>query len=82
MNHRDFWESGFRVIGLNGVHKGKCICGNPDCKALYKHPIVSNWQYTPDWSEEQIETMEEMDQFATGYGVLVKGLLVLSLIHI
>jgi Protein of unknown function (DUF3987)/Bifunctional DNA primase/polymerase, N-terminal/Primase C terminal 2 (PriCT-2) len=78
MNQRDFWESGFRVIGLNGVRKGKCTCGNPDCKALYKHPIVSNWQYTPDWSEEQIETMEQMDQFATGYGVLVKGLLVID----
>ena len=78
-NQNDFYDAGFRVFGLHGVDsKGNCECGNPECKALYKHPIVSNWQHTPEWSEEQFETMHEMGQFDTGYGVLVYGLLVVD----
>jgi hypothetical protein len=43
-----------------------------------KHPRSANWQYSPVWSQEQIETMEMSDQFITGYGVLVHGLLVID----
>ena len=79
MNYKDFWEAGYRVIGLNKIIKNNlCSCGQAGCKAIGKHPIASNWQYAPLWSEEQIETMEATDQFATGYGVLVKGLLVID----
>jgi len=81
MYHRIFWEAGFRVFGLYGRGKdGKCECGNPKCseKSLFKHPRVSNWQHTPNWSEEQLETMEMMKQFRTGYGVALRGVLVVD----
>lgn len=75
----DFIDSGYRVFGLNGANPdGSCKCNNADCKAAFKHPIASNWQHTPEWSEEQLETFMEMGHFRTGYGVLVKGLLVVD----
>lgn len=81
--HREFWESGLRVFGLYGAHKDAsggivCDCGNPHCKAPLKHPISANWQHSPEWDEEQIEAMEMAGQFATGFGVLCKGLLVVD----
>jgi len=81
MEYRIFWEAGFRVFGLYGRGKdGKCECGNPKCneKTLFKHPRVSNWQHTPNWSEEQLETMELMKHFRTGYGVLLRGFMVVD----
>lgn len=81
MNYREFWEAGFQVFGLYGRGRdGKCQCGNPHCpeKSLFKHPRVSNWQHTPHWSDEQMETMEAMDQFATGYGCVLRGKLVVD----
>jgi len=78
-NHRDFWEAGYGVFGLHGITKdGHCTCHNKDCKAVLKHPIMANWTATPAWSEEQLETFEEANQFETGYGVLVKRLLVID----
>lgn len=75
----DFIDSGYRIFGLNGGNDdGSCGCGNPECKAAYKHPVASNWQHTPEWSEDQLEVMQEMGQLDTGYGVLVKGLLVVD----
>ena len=71
--HRSFWEAGLRVFGLHGViPQGECACGDPTCKAVLKHPLVSNWQHTPHWSEEQLEVMETSDQFKTGYGILCR----------
>ena len=78
MNQYDYIEAGLKIFGLNGVHKGVCGCGNEECTALFKHPISSNWQHTPHWSDEQLETMEEMDQFKTGFGVLVENLLIID----
>jgi hypothetical protein len=79
MQYREFREAGYRFFGLYGANsKGRCGCGNPECKAAYKHPIASNWQHTPDWDDEQVETMELMGQLDTGYGVLVRGLLVID----
>ena len=78
-NHRDFWEAGYRVFGLHPITKQRtCGCGKPDCKAVGKHPIMSNWTAIPEWSEEQLDNFELADHFATGYGVLVKGLLVID----
>jgi hypothetical protein len=77
-NQFDFIGAGIRIFGLHGAKNGLCDCGNPECKALFKHPIASNWQHTPDWSDEQLDTMQEMGQFDTGYGVLVNGLLVVD----
>ena len=81
MEYRIFWEAGFRVFGLYGRDKdGKCECGNPHCpeKSLFKHPRVSNWQHTPHWSEEQLDTMVEMRQFKTGYGIALREVLVVD----
>jgi hypothetical protein len=39
---------------------------------------LSNWTSVPEWSEEQLENSEEAGHFATGYGVLVKGLIVID----
>lgn len=78
--YRKFWEAGYRVFGLFGANsKGQCACGNPDCKAAYKHPLTRSWQHTPLWSTEQLETMEVTGQFKTGYGVLVRGMLVIDI---
>lgn len=79
MTHREFWEAGHLVFGLHGVTpEGTCKCGDPNCKAVLKHPLASNWQHTPHWSEEQLEVMEMMGQFDTGYGILTRDLLVVD----
>lgn len=79
LQHRAFWEAGYRVFGLYGAdERGMCECGSHLCKAAYKHPRISNWQHTPDWSEEQMDAMEASDQFKTGYGVVCNGLLVID----
>jgi Bifunctional DNA primase/polymerase, N-terminal/Primase C terminal 2 (PriCT-2) len=79
MSYRAFWEAGYRVFGLHPINPdGSCGCGKKDCGAAGKHPLVTNWQHTPIWSEEQLEVMEETGQVESGYGVLVRGLLVLD----
>ncbi len=71
--YRTFWEAGFSVFGLHGVLPDRsCACGNSSCRAVLKHPRVSNWQHTPHWSEEQLARMEAMGQFKTGYGILCR----------
>ena len=75
---RDYLEAGFRVFGLHGVTQGICDCGNPDCAALYKHPLMRNWQHTPQWSAEQLDVMEDKGDFDTGYGILIKEHLVVD----
>ncbi len=76
--YADFMDAGYRVFGLNRIIGDQCTCGIEDCPAAGKHPIASNWQYSPHWDEEQIEVMEMSGQLSTGYGVLVKGLLVVD----
>lgn len=78
MIYRDFADAGIRIFALWSVRDGVCDCGDPECMVPGKHPRASNWQHTPQWSEDQLEVMEEMDQFETGYGVLAKGLLVVD----
>lgn len=71
-NLYDFIDAGYRIFGLHGgTPEGACKCGNPLCEAAYKHPVSSNWQHTPQWSEDQIEGFEAMGTFRTGYGVLM-----------
>jgi hypothetical protein len=77
--HRQFWEAGYRIFELHPIANGKCGCGRPSCEAVGKHPLISSWQHTPSWSEEQIETMELVGHVQTGYGVLVRGLLVIDI---
>ena len=70
----DFIDAGFRIFGLYGANAdGSCACGKEGCEAAYKHPVASNWQHTPEWSEEQLEGMQEMGLLDTGYGVVVRA---------
>lgn len=78
MSHWDYIEAGFKVFSLHGVTNGACDCGNPECKALYKHPRTKNWQHTPAWTDEQVEVMEITGQFDTGFGVLCEGWLIID----
>lgn len=77
MIHDDFRESGYKVFGLLGPvdHDGSPL----DARLAYKKPYSSGWQHTPDWSDEQWETMHDMGMFETGYGVLMSGLLVVDI---
>jgi hypothetical protein len=78
-HHTDFIDAGYKVFGLHGIlPSGLCACGWDKCSAPGKHPQAANWQHTPHWSDDQLETLEQMGQFDTGYGVLVDGLLVVD----
>jgi len=80
MNQHDYIGADFRIFGLHGVDsEGHCECGNPHCKAILKHPRTSAWQHTPNWSDEQLDTMETMGQFNTGFGVLVNEHIVIDI---
>lgn len=80
MIYDQFLEAGYPIFGLHGINKdGSCACGNPNCKAAGKHPILKQWQYSPLWSDEQLETMQETGQLSTGYGVLCTGLIVIDI---
>jgi len=74
----DYIESGFKIFGLHGASGGVCNCGDAECTAILKHPIMSNWQNVPNWSDDQIECFNELGHFNSGFGVLVKGFLVVD----
>lgn len=76
MIYRDMWIAGFRVFPLMA---DKDDNGEPlDEKEAFKRPRSSGWQSTPQWSSEQLQFMEESEQFATGYGVVCSGLIVVD----
>lgn len=79
MNHIDYLEGKFKVFGLHKIVGGKCTCDIHDCQAAGKHPRISSWQFTPDWSDEQIDCMEMTGQFATGFGVICDGFLIIDI---
>ena len=74
----DYIDAGFKVFGLHGLANGVCGCGDVECTAILKHPIISNWPNVPHWSEEQIECFSELGHFNTGFGVLCKGWLIID----
>lgn len=75
----DYVEANFKVIGIHEVIGGMCGCGDPECKAVYKHPLMKNWQNTPLWDDEQFELMEKMGHFKVGFGVLCEGYLIVDI---
>lgn len=77
-NIYDYIEAGFRVFGVYGAKGGRCECDDSDCKALFKHPRIANWQNVPHWSDEQIETFDTLGHFETGFGVLCHSWLVID----
>ena len=74
----DYLESGFKIFGLHGKANGVCGCGDVECTAILKHPVISNWQNVPHWSDEQIECFDALGHFNTGFGVLCKGWLIID----
>ena len=74
----DYIEAGFKVFGLHGATGGACNCGDVECEAILKHPIMSNWQNVPHWSDEQIECFDEMQHFNAGFGVIVRDYLIVD----
>ena len=78
MQYREFHEAGFRIFPLWSFKGDKCDCGNKYCLGAGKHPKFLNFPHTPAWDQEQLETMEEMGDFSSGYGVLGRGLLVID----
>jgi len=74
----DYIDAGFKVFGLHGSRGGVCNCGDVECKAILKHPIMSNWQNVPVWSDEQIECFSEMGHFDSGFGVIVRDYLIID----
>lgn len=76
---RNFFDNDYKIFGIYSIlEDGKCECLNPKCNAAGKHPRISNWQTTPLWDEEQLECLEEMGSFDSGYGILCDGLLVVD----
>lgn len=73
----DYVEHGFRVFALWPIENGECTCGT-SCKMAGKHPLYSSWQTVPEWSEEQLDVLVQ-HQAETGFGVIVKGYLVIDI---
>ena len=77
------WSAGLHVFPLNkfsGVgDDARCLCGNPDCPAPGKHPMAKNWPSVPLWDDEQMENMNEVGWFDSGYGILCRGLVVIDI---
>ena len=78
-----YMAAGFRVVPLHRIveYGGgalSCGCGNPECKALGKHPVAGAWQHTPVWDAEQVEAMRMMGQLYPAVGVLVTGWLIVD----
>lgn len=79
-NLYDYLEADRRVFPLWPVESnGKCGCGDPECEAVGKHPRISSWQHAPHWSDEQIEAMDGMGQFQTGFGVCIDDQIVIDI---
>lgn len=74
----DYRDAEFTLFSLHGVTRGVCDCGNEDCQALYKHPRSSAWQHTPVWSDEQFQVQMDNGYFTTGFGVIVKHMLIVD----
>lgn len=77
MNQYDYIDAGFKVFGLLGAedHDGSEL---PQ-EQKYKKPRASNWQHTPNWSDDQLDVMESLGHFDTGFGVLVSGYLIIDI---
>ena len=75
----DYLEAGFRIFSLYNINAdGSCECGDADCKAIGKHPRISNWTQVPQWSDEQIDAMMSFDHL-NGFGVVVDDHLVVDI---
>lgn len=79
MMYRDFMAAGHPIFPIYRFKtNGQCECGDPECPAPSKHPRASNWQHTPLWDDDQVESMEMAGHLDTGYGVLCRGMLIID----
>jgi len=79
MSIQAYHDAGYRVFTLYPMTKdGQCACDNPDCDNAGKHPTAAKWQLTPHWSDEQFDNLVEHTAAKDGFGVLVKGFLVVD----
>lgn len=59
ITYRSYLDADHHIFPLHPIVNGACGCGNPECKALGKHPVMSNWQYVTTWDEEQLANLED-----------------------
>lgn len=79
VTYTDYLNADHHIFPLQRIIDGRCECGNPECKAVGKHPMMSNWQYITTWDEEQLANLEDdfgitgVNRFADGFGVNLAG---------
>ncbi|AGH16094.1 DNA primase [Vibrio phage pYD21-A] len=78
-NMYDYLDAEFKVFSLYRIVGGVCECGDEDCMAIGKHPRISNWQLGIPYSDEQLEFMESMGHFSTGFGALCNGWVIIDI---
>lgn len=70
VDYTDYLEAGWRIFPLHGIVRTAeglfCGCGDPDCKAVGKHPKAASWQHTPQWDELQLRCLEDHDDEFSG----------------
>ena len=77
--YRDYLENDHHIFPLHRFQGDVCECGNQECKAIGKHPIMSNWQYVTVWDDEQLANLENetglygYNKFESGFGVNLQG---------
>jgi hypothetical protein len=62
-NAEDYLEAGMRLIPLHPIINGHCGCGEPECKAVGKHPLRSNWQL-----QSLVDSATVRDVWGDAYG--------------
>lgn len=80
ITYTDYLENDHHIFPLHPIVNGVCGCEHgAECKAVGKHPIMSNWQYVTTWDDEQLATLEDADgiwggnRFESGFGVNLQG---------
>lgn len=79
VTYRDYLENDHHIFPLHRFQGDVCECGNQECKAIGKHPIMSNWQYVTVWDDEQLANLEDetglygYNKFESGFGVNLQG---------
>lgn len=74
--YTDYINADHHIFPLHRIIDGACECeSGAECKALGKHPIMSNWQYVTVWDDEQLANLENetgfygYNKFESGFGV-------------